>query len=1710
MFKRLMSSFLVIAMLTSTISNVLAYSTTNEPMLISTDYSSITGEISFDIRFDSNDLLSNVYDRNIKASLSCEEGLIGYINLNDTYGKIGDHDVSVETYMNEDFENDVVGAFRVLISELEPMEYTLTLTGENHLEYTTNIDLTSSSQHLTIGTGIDGFTYGDFNNDGQINDLDLDVLSNEVLKNVVDSQYDINGDNAISIADLTAMKIAHSNLTETVSLSTKIINPISIVELTGDYSTELSKILDITNNEEVPIYNGGDTISEETPLTLELNFSNSATGAYADENPVYPELSQLEIKSPIGEGQITGGTADVTYVEYVQEYIEIDGEQVLSLVAHEFTMTVPLEVNSVEPVSIARAAVINSLTNTVTINLGNRVAVKVITVNVTAVEGTGELAVVTEVNFIQDIVPEDPYKNDGIIVWYADQITAGDKSLSLTWNSVPNVGGYRVYFGEESGKYTNNIYTTTNSATISGLENLVEYYIVIQAVLDDWSGPYSNELIGIPQPKTVPGAPRDIIIEEENQGATFSWKNAKDGETYNVYIQGPDDTSAQLVASGITGLSYIARGLVNDEVHYMQVSSSNEVGEGPKTSLYEFTPTESYVEGPILPTYNRISSDKISSISLVSNNRHATYTTPGFTPEHLIDGEFEYGWVPTGYGYEDGFVIEFTEGFDMDYLIAVEKLDGAVKFQGYTGNYNIQVWCDEFPNGGTIVGKRGVTGTYANRSVKRYTADNDINYMLFDFPAVTNVTKIRVGSRIYDGAANLQSFSELAFYKSDDIEERTDALFADELQTTLAEGVSQAHITSIRNELDLAEDFAMRKSSVVDDLTKAELLLSGDDSYVGYVKDDFVVTNGTYMPMDVWAPGNFNMRIFVEGVDEGETLNMTFSQFYDETGSPASTNGISLTNGENFITVPSLISLSGVTKGGSTYYTYSGGSPEDVRVHFYRMIGLSNTVDYTTNCVKIPSLNLSDIDDLFESETEVKERITAYVEELQAYQSIDYTKLNPNETTLANPFANWYNIGYNSLLNPINSTEISYKRVLHSIPATSAWSGLSGATTTEAKVNQLFESALAWDELLTILNYAHGYEENQISRQHNRYMRQTATSAAYAAGNHIGIGSGWASSVMGGTSTNSKTSSNINLFGWGYAHEFGHNLDRIGDLEASNNLYSQLELTWDGDLAVAEGSRVPWASVYNVVAQDQKSLPNDVFVKLGMYWQLHLAYSIEDPNDSADINTNPFEFYHLFNGNLAKGMSLPVAASTAVERDLTNFFDAWGYSLSSADKSAMSAFPLETRNIEFLNDSARAYRINGGAGADSNGTFSVSAQTNGTKVTLTIEDNFDSNDIIGYKIFRDNKGIGFASNGTTIDVETGDEVSETIGTYTFTDVVSSINNVSFEYQVQPVDKLGNFIGSPVSSETVRISYNDTHAKSDFTVSAVEGGYKYTVNAERAINVSGIVIEDAPTSGAFEVSVTSSYVVEADTVSISGLSVALIDTIETTQETKTTVARSGDFAINHSTKDNGEFLNYFNKPNVDPTDTRIAVYDALEITVIGEGFDPDKVEFIQYVGDSVEFTDYKMGRLTHDFDTGGGILYEGDIIVVGNYVGDPYFNEIYIEGKFADGHSITSSSTEYVDPTYTQRYVAGDIFMFAEVPEGGAVTTISDGLFIFKLNVAQESAVQDYADCSHLSLFPSKFRAIMTLNDSTGASRTTSYTSWESAPDADYMPDIIIQ
>lgn len=675
----------------------------------------------------------------------------------------------------------------------------------------------------------------------------------------------------------------------------------------------------------------------------------------------------------------------------------------------------------------------------------------------------------------------------------------------------------------------------------------------------------------------------------------------------------------------------------------------------------------------------------------------------------------------------------------MNYLLVVPYLDATYKNR--IANYTV-----------TLKGEDGeILATYYRDGVNITGS----NYYILPFPETKGVKSVTVALGEKTGGPRV-SVSEIAFYESENLVSGIADLFTDGTFTQLKSTVKQEQITNLKNRLSALGSFYLDLARLTDELNLAQALLNKDSDALGLVKNDFQSRSTSaaadqaagqsasdLQPLGVTAQAGTTVAIYAE-LPSDATVYVVPTQFYGESGVWKGTP-VALENGRNYITVQQIGSLGG--RGGPLYITYSGSHPEQIKLQ----------VRVVNNAWEMPVLELSDWYSMGESAR--KDAIRTYVQELSSYvAALPTSGLNTNVR---------------------NATEISTPSVLLSLPADQVLSGLKSAGSDEdAMVNAMYQNVLAWEEELFIANKVQGiidsnatltsYQYPMTTRQNIRYMRMFAGAFMYAAGNHIGVEYGSTSALVQGKPTSATGKGNANgLFGWGIAHEIGHNMDKLGKAEITNNIYSLALQAWDGS-SMALNTRLTedgrWETIFNKAAQGRPGSANNVFVQLGMYWWLHLAY--DDAQPLAFYN----QFFKLWKSGAHSGYTyderVALIASQVADRNLTEFFTRWGMTLSDEVKGMLDDYQTESRAIWYLNDASRTYRLNSGSAAS--GSATVSASANESKVTLTIS-HTDSDKILGYEIRRNNVVIGFTTESTYVDD------------------LGAANNLTYTYSVVPVD-----------------------------------------------------------------------------------------------------------------------------------------------------------------------------------------------------------------------------------------------------------------------------------------------------------------------------------
>ena len=1553
----------------------------------------LTGSIGLTIRFDLPQTAAGAAARNIRLQVS-SGGQTTVIPL--PQGMDGenalDADISVSVKNTDGavlINESRVGYYEVVLSGLPAggTQYDLALTGDGYKTFSRTVTLDSYSQHMIVGTGDGTFSLGDVNGDGVVDDGDLAVIDAQLGQRITTqtAELDLNGDGQIDITDLAYVNRSRNAFGQPQLLDTTAIVPPQL-DAAG---LTLSGSPDDLFQGDAPVTV---TPGEGKVLELPILFSEDAGVV----------MSEIRITCPDAAGAVQAGTALVE-------------------LANGTTLTIPFDATLPQGV---QAVGRNIGERTVSIDLGSKVAVKKVTIQVTATAGQTGFATVTKIEFLKDIVPDNPQNE-------ADKVkglttTPGNGQVALNWGSMPNVTGYIVAYGTSSNALTQTAASNTNHVVVSGLENLKTYYFQVTAVNGDWTGTPSRVVSAMPQPNGVPGAPSNIRVTESDQSLRLSWGSTKDASYYQVFYRTAGERSFRQFGGDLTTTAATITGLTNGTTYEVAVKAGNQRGTGPYSATASGTPKKEELVMPNLPTEDRIDNSMVQSVVMENPGNVNRSLCPNFTTADVIDNDAATYWVANQWWVSSRFTYTFKEPQDMNYAILVPYLGGNHK-------YALNTY--------TVVAKNSAGETILAQSL--YSArsmDPNKNYIVLTFPMLEDVKELSISLNEREGNGCRVSISDMAFYKSDSLAEDVAALFADGSFTTLRPGVTQAFVDALSARLEAKADFYLDLARLRDELKLASALLKGDSSGLGLVSGSFQSRSATkdsqygqsasdFQPLGVTARAGSTVAVYAS-LPTDAPVYVVPTQYFGESGVWRGTP-IKLENGRNYIYVTKIGSLTD-ERGGPLYLTYAGNSPKAIKIQ----------IRVDQNAFTMPVLELSNWYDM--DETARRYHIRAYVEQLQSHVNA---------------------LGGAKMATDIrNVTEISTPSVLLSIPADRALAGLTGVgADVNRMVDTMYQGVLAWEDELYIANQVQGivpaggartdaYRYPMTTRQNIRYMRMFAGAFMYAAGNHVGVGYGSTQGLVCGRPVSATGVGSTNgLFGWGIAHEIGHNMDKLGKAEITNNIYALAIQAWDG-ASMVKNTRLTtsniWPAIYAKTAAGRSGAASNVFVQLGMYWQLHLAY---------DTGAKPLDFYNRFftiwKSGKYSGFSyderVALAASEVANRNLTAFFTRWGMILSDEVKNTLSSYPAEPRAVWYLNDESYAYRLNNGAAFQ--GTVTVSSAVKDNEVTLTISGG--NNTVLGYEVRRNGKPIGFTTGNT------------------YTDNLGAANNLTYTYSVVPVDKLGN-MGAAAAAPEVRVAYDKTISASLYTVSAAGDGIEFTMRGS-AVPVAGLKVSGGGLGGC--------------TVSVKENSAAAWKT------------------VNLGPVDGTGTLAYFAKPGA-AGDSRIWLYDvyALRVTGLPAGAG---VELLDYPGDRIDlYEGASVGRLAQPLVYDGGVVPAGTVVIVGTYRGDPVYNTVEIQARY----NTTAEAQEENGVTSIERAVNGYSLLYAEIPADGAVSDTSDGFWVFVPDWEAEKALN--ASTGVTADDPIEFRVVFYRTDdpnSSASRRVTSETLWVSFPQTDTLPQLVL-
>ena len=1566
--------------------------------------------------------------------------------------------------------------------------YTLSVRAPGIAPYSQKIDVKGDSSAVELYVGdlaadpqaparIGVLVPGDVNGDGTVDDADASAIIDDIEAGAASPACDANGDGTVSLADLETAVSSFDRVAVEATVA-RSLPPAAVEAAPGEGTEVASGSLDeVVGADAKPVsLRASEAISDEHPVEVSFDLAKDSEQA--------PQLGGMVINvPPSGDHAPEAGRLLVELTDGTVREIGISRAEARAAFFRSSAPTAVIDENG-----------------TVVVDFGGQIAVKKVTLVITKTQGGTNLAEVSKVEFLNNMeerIPEPELNIPGEL-----SAVAGSKQFSVSWKAETNVTGYELSIsanGREEVKRTTGTSLSVTQFDEQKIKNGTVFTLKVRSTNGAWRSDWSGSVQVTPKAEKVPDAPEGLSLKGTYRGFSASWKNMEDTDSYNLlYREKDDENGAYTEVRGLTKASCTVDGLKDGTEYQVRVVGVNEIGESSPTA--NVNPAQ-------LPAY-RLVNTKDADGDYLNHIVSATYSAHDGKAS-MVDSPLDdaSGVARSAYGLFDDDYTSYLHVKDWDYgghypafNKGVEVTFDQPQTLGMVSFADVQ---DGVPYGRVSVSYVDDAGAWqtVQANVQMRTGENGRKYVLAKLPQPVTSSKVRIGMGHSWSSGNVV-VAEMRFHAYDSLENDIMALYADDLHLELKDDVTSAAVDELQQRLDTPDpasgEFNPYRVELQVELDNARKLLA-TQGLEGTVR----VHNGISSARDnrslgisglnAWQPlgavvAEGDQIVVYAGAKGAVTgkeapLRLVVSQQHPESSNVSKTIA-TLKVGRNEITIPSLSSLD-VEHGGQLYVEYTGDN--DAADWGVRVSGAQ----------AVPVLDLYQVDD----PAERLARTTAYVQALEAYVPAleeSHDKLHGADGSAAVRY------GYDPKNCILNATDVMLDQMMYSVPAQQMLAG-AGSGTADERAARLLASFDAMDQMMELFYQHKGLagsfdagtdaavvKSNLLPSQHLniRYTRMFAGAFMYAAGNHIGIewdsvpGLGKGSPVVVDGDGEKASGS---YFGWGIAHEIGHNINQAQYAypEVTNNYFAQLSQT-DGTSASA---RFSYDEVYDRVTSGDEGRTGSVFTQLAMYWQLRLAYDAGGAYQLYDTYQQAFDnrFFARVDSYARAPKTAPAPegtelvlgggekqniirlASAAAERDLTDFFQRWGFTADEATKAYVSQFPAETRALSYANDDARAYaRSHEEAGAVlDKDVAQAAAEANGSEVALSLGADASAGDsVLGYEIARlttvdgaqQRQVVGFAQAAAD-------------GTASYVDNASSLGNRVVSYEVTVVDKFLNRSKALVL-DPIKLTGNGLQDKSGWTVST---------NMSSAQDSVPPATDDDPDAPAPKPASELMVDGKADTV-YTGASDGEdpVITLDMGKPTEVTSLRNtlgagaegsaiGDYRIETSLdgenytlikegalsldKDGRASL-YFDNGK----DPWICTYDAryLRITAVGQAgrqLSVAELDVFGPSGDDVFFLDANGGAagiLKSDFvyqkadeNLDKQFIPKGSLVFTGSYKGNPAYNVVVlydengnvVGGVNADGSTVASQIIMAPEP--------GDA-MLGDVSEGSWVYWIEPG------------------------------------------------------------------
>lgn len=1579
------------------------------------------------------------------------------------------------------------GGDTISFDNLKAGEYILRVTADGFADYTQSIEVADNEEcslKLTVGF-CEGYEYvegeghpgvimtGDVDRNGVIDDNDKKILIDVIDSGEELQEYvtDLNRDGKTNLIDLIYFTKSYKTDKDTASLIDRKVSNASIrAEVQSNVYVEgdIKKVINGSGKESEAVTfspAGSGCISKENSVSFGFNLGSSGKPAVVDG---------ITIETP-KDNPIKDAFVDIECIE--------NGE--------EHTVTVPVEDGVEFLLKESDVRVTRDANGNIQLHLGEQIAVKKVTFTITAMQNDNNLAKISKVEFVNGMEERMPEPSVDIPEDFVAE--AGSGQISLSWNPCINITGYEVRI--KSGNAVETVMTDENSIVLTTfnkkeIKNYSAYEVSVQAVNASWKSGYCDTVKVTPMPTKRPDKPDSVSAYGKNMAIDVRWAAMDDTQTYNVFYKLKNSDEEYTQISGITSNKYTLTNLKDLAEYEIYVTGVNHLGESPASIHCAAATTD--INPAEVPKYNIINRDEkgvpgSEHIVSVTRNGASMVKSPldeGFdnTAWGVVDGNassyYSKGsWDDGGFNNlgNSGLIYTFDDYYEIG-QIAMLATDG-MQFS----YVKVRYWDEN----GNAVDVKGASTSKTTDSQGRV-------YHVITLPYAITTNKIQIGLARYLSSKeyHLITVSETYFYSYDHLKDEVYDIYADSLHLVLKDYVTEEVIEKLRAKVNTPDEYGeenTNKTAYLKELDWAEKILSAkalSDAVEIHTRINVNNENYGFSGLNGWQPLGISaacgdtITVYVasniRGTGTASGLQLVSTQYHSESSNVLTANAYNLKVGANVINLPKKVAA-GSELGGALYIQCVGANLNEK---------YSVRVDGGTH---VPVLDLYKVTD----ENERMERTVEYINELDNYvpkmESL-HNKVHKNatDTNVAKCVA----IDYDPKNCILGASDILLDTMMLSLPAQQILAG-AGNGTVEERAKTMLDSMDAMEEMMYLfyqhkgLNSSAPSASNQIPKQHLniRYQRMFSGAFMYAAGNHIGIEWGSTSSLMRGVPIESDENGRYisgNYFGWGIAHEIGHNINQgtYAVAEITNNYFAQLAQAKDTNA----GMRFKYKNIYDKVTSGTKGDCSNIATQLGMYWQLHLAYDsglnyktypdyteqlanlfyarVDTYARNAEAAPSPKGIKLALSGD--KNQDLMRLSCAAANKNVLEFFERWGKIPNSATIEYAEQFEKETRAIFYANDDSRVYALEGegsvlgtesSVSAIKNVSVNIGKAPNKVEFKFTSE-NVPENDILGYEIIRCT-----ISGGKTEEIPVGFTESTE-----FTDTVSTMNNRTVFYKITLIDKYLNR-SEVYTTKMLKIEHDGSMDKKNWTVNAagltaettVIDSFEDEMQCEKAVSnpAEQAVDNNLNTVYTPQVNGNSAEIVINfnKTVTATGFKYTAGDGTPV-GDYRIYVKSGEDWILTADGTFNGNGTVYF----ANDADEYISTYSttAVKLEILnqkGRTLSIAELDVLGVTGDNVDFrrdgeeksavigileSDYKYG------DKSGDVIPKDSLVFTGSYKGNPAYNVVILYD--ADGNIVSGFDSE--------NNRAAQQIILADVPEKGNIANVSDGTWIYWIEPEQ--------------------------------------------------------